>query len=263
MPMSPTNDTALPTALQKGKVWWLASYPKSGNTWVKTILNEILGYDEYGQNKILTFQKTYPSDAPLLTIRGEKVKLLKTHLHPKNPRMALCTDETCGAITIRRHPLDILLSSLNYAGLKGIERHFKNGKIKSVEEIIEDGEFPYYIEQFAANDGFPWFTGPCGPMSDYMRKWREVGKKVPNIELCYESMVANPETGIQELAKFLGIDLSEGKLQNVAAAADKRTAQNGNFFWKRRAYNFTHMLPDDMIKLFKNTCEPQLRGFGY
>ncbi|OWU82245.1 hypothetical protein ATO6_22635 [Oceanicola sp. 22II-s10i] len=260
LPGERRDEDASPPA---GKVCWLASYPKSGNTWLRYILNEIFGYDDEGKSRVISFLKAYPANAPLVSLRGQQSKLLKTHLHPVHQRMSLVPDESIAAILIRRHPLDILLSALNYAKLRDQSKFFLKGNVKSVEAIIADGEFPHYIDLFSRNDGFPLFSGSSGAMSKYLGRWRQLGVKVPILELRYEDFTADPKSGLREVAAFLQIDLSCAEIKRIVETVDQMTQKNDRFFWKRRAYNFTHMLPQELVELFTDTCKPQLAGFGY
>jgi len=205
---------------------WLASYPKCGSTWLREILNSILSPDMHSHASLPSFQREYPADAPLHNLLGTRAKVVKTHLYPGHDRMAACTDTTIGAVTIYRHPLDILLSALNYAKVKELDKFFLNGQIKTVEQIIEDGEFGHYIELFAEKDGFPWFSGPSGGISEYMGKWRTLGQEVPYLEICYEDMFADPKSEIRKLLTFLQHEADDAELDRIVASADSRTQQN-------------------------------------
>ena len=256
--------TTPPPENECGSVLWLASYPKTGSTWLREILTNILvpGGDAR-LSAIPSFQKAWPEDVPQYLLWGEPVHLLKTHLFPQNPRMRACPHRTLGAITIRRHPLDILLSALNYAKVKGKADVFLNQAIKPVEDIIADDEFPYYIDQFSENDGFPWFSGPAGELSLYRERWLSFTQDLPHHEICYEDLFADPENGIRDLLGFLQIEATPEDIQRVYRTADRRTAQNGAFFWKRRAYNFEDILSSALIAAFHAKCADQLAGSGY
>lgn len=255
-----------PTDRAPANVIWLASYPKTGSTWLRQILSTALNRDDDRRAETIpSFQKAYPVDPPVYTLLGQRTHLVKTHLHPGEKRMALCPDRMIGVITIRRHPLDVLLSALNYARVKETGGVFLDGTPKTVEQIIADGEFQHYIDQFHDNDGFPSFSGPCGEMSLYMQRWRDhaAAAGVPYHEICYEDMFADPETEIRRLLDFLGLTPDEAEIQQIYRKADRRTAQNGEFFWKRRAYNFQDLLPDGAIRAFHAKCAPQLAAMDY
>ncbi|HEJ6636302.1 TPA: sulfotransferase domain-containing protein, partial [Legionella pneumophila] len=122
---------------------WVAAYPKSGSTWLREIINYIISPDMQSMNSIPSFHKQFPEDAPVHNLGNGSARVIRTHFYPGSPRMGGYTGDCIGAITIYRHPLDILLSAINYAKLKNREDYFKNGKIKAVENIIEDNEITY------------------------------------------------------------------------------------------------------------------------
>ncbi|AZV80624.1 hypothetical protein EBB79_22335 (plasmid) [Parasedimentitalea marina] len=245
-------------------VIWLASYPKSGNTWLREILTNILSPKGTKRGEAIpSFQKDWPGDIPHYQIRGQAVHLMKTHLHPGHARMDNCPLPTAGAITIRRHPLDVLLSALNYAKIKEKAQVFLDQEIKPVEQIIADGEFSHYIDQFRDTDGFSWFAGPAGELSLHRQRWQAACIDLAYHEICYEDLFADPEAGIRALLDFLQIDASAEEISRIYERADRRTAQNGTFFWKRRAYNFQDLLPPELIAEFHEKYSPQLTALDY
>ena len=254
------------SATEATGVIWLASYPKSGNTWVREILAQIFAPEHESLRRgeaITTFQKEWPEEGPAYDIWRQKLRIIKTHLHPYNERMARCPLPSAGTITIRRHPLDVLLSALNYARVRQSEKAFRKGVIKPVEDIVADGDFPYYVEQFKEKDGFPWFTRPSAEFSEYMSRWRRFAADQPYHEICYEDLFAQPEAEIGRLLAFLGLDTTAIDPSQIYQDADQKTAKNGAFFWKRRAYNFEKILSQDLIDMFYSACANQLLAAGY
>ena len=37
-------------------IWWLASYPKSGNTWLRAVLGVDMGLIPFGQQRVICFR---------------------------------------------------------------------------------------------------------------------------------------------------------------------------------------------------------------
>ena len=125
-----------------GKIVWLASYPKSGNTWVRVFLhNYITGAKApHSINSLVDFSVAEPAlaffapDAAGLTTeqvqqRRPAVHEQLTRLHPDlvfvkthNANLAmhgvpLCTPaHTAGAVYIVRDPRDVALSYAAYSG---------------------------------------------------------------------------------------------------------------------------------------------------
>ncbi len=264
MSIDPKRSNAIePAYLSKEQVFWLGSYPKSGSTWLRVLLEGLLAEPGQSPYRLSAFHNEYPEDRETVTLFGNPVHVTKTHLYPGHRRMSKCPMESMGAITIRRHPLDILLSSMNYAGHKGYSAHFIDRKIKSVEDIIADGEFRFYIDSFADEDGYPWFLGLSGYLSCYMQFWREFGTQKPYLEVCYEDLFADPDAGVREIAGFLGLQRNDRAVDDILKRADLKTARDNAFYWKRRSYNFSKMVPPELIDYFNERCRAQLVGLGY
>lgn len=251
------------TRTDPARVLWLASYPRSGNTWLRTILGWLVAPKDSIFTTVPSFNDVYPSDAPLHDLAGiPAVRLVKTHFGPDDPRMAACPDALAGAILIRRHPLDILLSGLNYAALRGKEGDFLNGQIKPVDQILADGEFGHYIDRFAQTDGLPWFHSLSGPLSTFSDRWRARCTGLPCHEIRYEDLVADPQAVVAGLARFLGLPDDPDRIAAVLEKADRKTQANGKFYWKRQAYNFRTMLSPGQIAAFE-AAYPALARLGY
>jgi hypothetical protein len=99
-------------------ITWIASYPKSGNTWVRFLLYHYL-YGELPDTAALSrrIPDVHRREVEQLdrTQIGNGRLLVKTHfpLGPTLPYLA----NTSSAIYIVRHPKDVLLSMLNYIRL--------------------------------------------------------------------------------------------------------------------------------------------------
>jgi aryl sulfotransferase len=200
------------------QITWLASYPKSGNTWLRFIVFHLV-HDRMpvssaeldgflGSRVPAAF-----AEAPLccrarrpdvVPVRGNKAIFCKTHataaaLAPLEPR-------TARAIYVHRHPLGVLQSSLNYARLTG--------------ELELDMTPDAWIDSFIENAGNPlWKTleFAAGSWADNIRSWRDVSE-FPVLFVSYEATLADPAGIIAQVANFLGAGVS-GKSQQACAAA--------------------------------------------
>lgn len=98
------------------RVVWLASYPRSGNTWLRFLLYAYLHgtiHNTADVNRLLPpILRPLPSDAHTRPRIISKTHFLFSPSHP-------LVDRTAAIIHIRRHPKDILLSGLNYHALNG------------------------------------------------------------------------------------------------------------------------------------------------
>lgn len=207
-----------------GKLVWLASYPKSGNTWVRAFLhnyianaqtphsiNDLVDFSVAecaaaffgGVGAILTpaqVQALRPRVHQHLTTLHDDLVFVKTHnanlvVHD----VPLCTpDLTAGAIYIVRDPRDVAVS---YAAFTG----------KSLDEIID-----FMGQEGAANasDGTQVFE-LLSSWSRHVVSW----VAAPNRLLVrYEDLLAEPERHFARMIKFLGAANSMPDLQRLRRA---------------------------------------------
>ena len=193
-----------------GKLVWLASYPKSGNTWVRAFLHNYIANNRtpHSINQLVDIsvsecaaaffgppgriispreaQALRPQVHRQLTKLHDDLVLVKTHnanltLHDT----PLCTPEvTAGAIYIVRDPRDVALS---YAAFTG----------KSVDEIID-----FMAHEGAANES------DATQVFELLSSWSRHAVSwvaAPNRLLVrYEDLLADPERGFGRIIRFLG-----------------------------------------------------------
>ena len=224
---------------------WLASYPKSGNTWVRSFLTSLL-YTDDGKNdfsnldKIKQFPGRYQFENFVNDFQDieeiyknwlnaqdyinldKKIKFLKTH-HVN------CTikdykfyndSNSLGAIHIVRDPRNVLISIKNHFLLKDFDeaKEFilkeKNwvGIIKNKNNIITDNQIPTLISSWKIN---------------YL-SWKN---KVNNYLLVkYEDLVKDPKKEFFKISHFLEKIMStkfkENKLLNSINTSSFDNMQN-------------------------------------
>tara|TARA_Y100000996_G_scaffold110696_1_gene81833 strand:- start:654 stop:1505 length:852 start_codon:yes stop_codon:yes gene_type:complete len=224
---------------------WLASYPKSGNTWVRSFLTSLL-YTDDGKNdfsnldKIKQFPGRYQFENFVNDFQDieeiyknwlnaqdyinldKKIKFLKTH-HVN------CTikdykfyndSNSLGAIHIVRDPRNVLISIKNHFLLKDFDeaKEFilkeKNwvGIIKNKNNIITDNQIPTLISSWKIN---------------YL-SWKN---KVNNYLLVkYEDLVKDPKKEFFKISHFLEKIMStkfkENKILNSIKTSSFDNMQN-------------------------------------
>jgi len=196
-----------------GKIIWLASYPKSGNTWLRIFLHNYIQQpgSPYNINALadLTptecalafFQPHHPHAARLtetetqqlrpkihqyLTTLSDNLVFVKTH----NANLAFhgipfCTPAlTAGAITIIRDPRDIAISYAAYTG-------------QSIDDTIT-----LMNQKGAANAPSPLQVFELlSTWSAHVTSWTQT---TTQLAIRYEDMVATPEKTFAKIISFLG-----------------------------------------------------------
>jgi hypothetical protein len=199
-----------------GKIVWLASYPKSGNTWLRAFLHNYIAEPEtpYSINRLVDFsaseanalfyqrydkrpaatwsiadvQRMRPSVHRDLTRLHPDLVFVKTHnaclqVHD----IPLCTpDATEAAIYILRDPRDIAISYSAYTG-------------QSLDQIIAFMNKAQAANRGTAAQVFEFL----GSWSSHVESWTRQNTRKTLI-LRYEDLLAHPLEHFAKVIDFLG-----------------------------------------------------------
>ncbi|MEM7499247.1 MAG: sulfotransferase domain-containing protein [Pseudomonadota bacterium] len=208
----------------KRALYWLASYPKSGNTWTRIFLANYL-FDRKTPMPINQVHRIGMGDAipkayapfaggpfdptsheQSITIRPRMLRALasgdadlmfvKTH----NARRSVLGEAliplalTRGAAYIIRHPLDVACSYARHYGTTPEEAC--EGLSRADHLIVGDqGTVPQYL----------------GDWSEHVRSWTQP-RDIPVLVLRYEDLLADPTAGFTSLLEHIGVPVVEERL---------------------------------------------------
>jgi len=254
-------------------IFWIASYPRSGNTWLRFILSSLL-FDfadaspksKWGMAELVP--DFGPGRAGLLALQatpeaefvGGSVALLKTHHaapYTYRNRLRLPASRTVGFVYIYRHPLDVLVSALNYAHYKNKTTFFRDGNVKTPDELYRDGETDAYVESFMQQDtAIPMWMPMSGTWRAHVEAWLGLQQRYPDtaIALSYDRMTDDPVAEVMKLARAFP-QVTEAKVTTALEFAERATTQNSGgksqFFWKRKSGNYLDYFSDSAIAAFE------------
>lgn len=276
----------------KGIVW-LASYPKSGNTWVRAFLyalyHAIRGDlpDEIDVNKMNDFTandrnvelfRKYLSGPPETADPGEiaaarpRVQsdivgaangtvLLKTHnaLGSDHGYPMINLDVSAGAVYVVRDPLDVAISF----------SHFRN---EAIDTIIADMATP----GFGIRTNRETVSYTMDTWSNHVLSWTERPNPVVHV-VRYEDLLAQPVAAFGAIARHVlmdptpeqlgqAIDLASfDRLQKAEASTgfQEKPATAGQFFRAGRAGQWREILSADQVRRIVADHRDQMRRFGY
>jgi len=168
---------------------WIASYPKSGNTWVRFLAcNLLFGPQESATTVSLLAPDIHEAGPALIT--GSHAGLVKTHFAYSSSLPLL--NRSAAAIYVVRHPADVLVSNFYYAQRR-LARQAHSG-----------AAFDEYFDEFVANRGDPqWQRLGMGSWEENVRSWLGGHTAFPVVVVRYEDLSANAYQVAVKLAQFL------------------------------------------------------------
>jgi len=193
------------------RIVWIASYPKSGNTWVRFLAANLL----YGRQEsaaslgeripdvhelpAATLSEPIPDipelsgasvDATTASAAGPPAAVMKTHFafSPALPYVEC----TAAAIYVVRDPADVLASNFFYS------RRSAGGSDVSPEA------FGAYAEAFIEHRGDPrWRELGMGSWPENVAGWLNASHPFPVLRIRYEDMIADALTAGRSIARVL------------------------------------------------------------
>ncbi len=280
---------------------WLASYPKSGNTWLRAFITSLLS-EKTGDNSLehMTKIRAYPltddfknllndfSDIKLIAKNWEitqniinlqkKIKFFKTHhvLCEVNKNYFTNYNNSLGVIYIVRDPRNVITSLLHHYSLKNYDNALKflfdehrfSGKFDKKENYQRRTEFPTYISSW----------------KNHYNAWKNFKKNFLLIK--YEDLINKPEKTFNKisiyLSKMLNIKISKDKINQAIlkssfknlqkseekfgfseAAIDGDTKEQKKFFNLGPKNNWEELLTEDVKKKIESQFKEEMLELGY
>ena len=274
---------------------WIASYPKSGNTWVRSIISSyffsktgdfdfslLKNISLYPGPKYFKNVIDKPGDVSLFwehsqknIIQSQKKTFLKTHnaLVALNNRSFTTAKTTLGAIYIIRDPRNILSSLKNHYGFKDYNETFEfmKNKKKYIWDIRKKNDY----------SGFQFL----GSWSDHYKTWTK-NRKFKTLLIKYEDLQKDCYSTSHKIIKFIltldaqNIELDEKKLFRSIETTKfdvlkkkeidlgfeesiKVNDVNRSFFFLGPENNWKKNLPKEILLKVENEFKDDLNHFNY
>ena len=280
---------------------WLASYPKSGNTWVRSFLNSLL-FSKNGEANLSEISKIdqYPKRSHFINLVNEidnleelssnwigsqkilnqdnKIKFLKTHhAFCKYKNSSFTNDEvSLGAVHIIRDPRNVIPSILYHFSKKNYSEAkkflFDENKALGKKFDLKDPDVNKNI-----------FT-VISSWKNHYNSWKQFKKNYLLVK--YEDLIQEPHKEFNKLAQYLSkllnlkfdatkINLAVNsnsfeslkKLENkngfVEAIKDKETGEVKQFFNLGPENNWEKLLDIKLKEDIEKEFETEMRELGY
>jgi len=272
-----------------GKIIWLASYPKSGNTWLRAFIHNLLrdpkeGFDinkltafTLGDSMPAFYRKLDPRPPEQLSF--EDVARLRPRVHqdltgvsPDNvfvkTHNALVQDHghptvnfaaTAGAIYVVRNPLDVAISYAHHQGV-------------TVDEII--GLMAATAMRTPNRESF--VSELVCSWSVHVESW--TARPHPGLHVVrYEDMHAKPQQAFGGIAAFLGLKPPRERLERAIRHSSFRSLRDQEdkkgfaerspvaerFFREGKSGQWRSVLTPDQVKRIVQDHRAQMARFGY
>lgn len=272
---------------------WIASYPRSGNTWTRAFINSLIhvmedpAYDEVDINRIESWTAS-ENDAEHYTrllgkpgfrataaeiaaarprVQAEIARAagrpvyVKTHnanaMDHGSPLINLAV--TAGGVYLVRNPLDVAISLSHFANV-------------SLDRAIADMATP----GFGVNNTRNYVRVVWGSWSEHVGSW--AGRPHPAILVTrYEDLVSNPKDFFARIARHLQMSPSDEQLERAIALTRfdrlrsneahagfiERPDYTASFFREGRVGQWRDRLTDEQIARVVKAHQPLMRRFGY
>jgi len=274
-----------------GGIIWLASFPKSGNTWVRAYLHNLLRnppkpadinqLDQfcYGESSTVWY-RNLTGDTPSWEATTEEIAQIR---HQGHQRMAGTSpdsvfvkthnymgewhdipihtmDVTNGAIYVVRNPLDVVLSFANHFGCTFDQAIDQMGDPKSATNNTEE-----HIPEVLST----W--------SMHVKSWT-VQKETRWLHIVrYEDMLDKPFKTFNKVARFLGLNPPKARVQKAIKFSSfkslkaqeqktgfKEASENASsFFRSGKKGQWRSVLSDEQIRRVISDHGEQMRRFDY
>lgn len=277
-----------------GRLFWLASYPKSGNTWFRAFLRNLecdgdgpasindlgptsLAASRAWMDEMLGFDTGDLDPGETERLRPAVYRFasrrLRSHAYRKihdachqvdGERWIVDAEATAGALYLIRNPLDIAISYAHHAD-------------QSIDEAIAAMADPNH--RLARNDGRslkPQVEQRLLTWSDHVLSWVD-NPNFPVHVLRYEDMQAGGAQAFAEAARFLRLDASRPAIERAVAFSsfDTLKSQERREPFRERAQISAHFFRKGVVGDWQTTLSgaqidrivqahgPVMRRFGY
>ncbi|KAM3284495.1 cytosolic sulfotransferase 5 [Capsicum chacoense] len=207
----------------------LASFPKTGTTWLKSLLPSIIWRSSKESSSLVNHHPhdlvrylEFPGSPPWLSSsspNGELIsssssggnhhhdeeitdptrrRIFATHLPYQHLENKLDTNKPCRVVYITRNPKDTLVSMWHFVNkTKGPEEH--DWQLEDAQNTFCSGIFPF------------------GPYYDHVMGFKKASLEKPHniFFITYEELMTDPIVHVKRLAEFLGCPFADDQEESV------------------------------------------------
>ncbi len=275
-------------------VIWVASYPKSGNTWVQNVIRTAGRDFGFPTTDIDVYKMKRDGRRPVVVsgvrarLNAERPTVLKTHsMYRGNRTHAELGLKIAGFVYVIRNPLDVLLSYINFSRIQYANRKEDADYQYSLFVDLLGMEQPIPFDQWQQTtlDDLPranldhalqrytdnatavaTLKAAGGSWLEHARSWIDASTTVPSVVLRYEDLIQD-KVNFRRLSKLFRFS-EELILQAVSDVQQRslRSKSDGGariFLNKMTSYYYTDYFSEPLIRAFLDRFGDELTALGY
>lgn len=275
-----------------GNIVWLASYPKSGNTWLRAFLANLIAdrgvpltpseLRQYGDAEALATRFSELAGRPSTELGATELAAMRLRVHELIAQQARGTrlvkthnfngsfdghplinwQVSAGAVYVLRNPLDVAVSMTHHFGLTVEE---------AIDRLGDDRVASINDEMFVSHFVGSWST--------HVKSWSDMAWRAPDkmIVLRYEDLLKKPAKYFAKAAKLIGLGQDEARIERAVdhsgfqtlAALEKRDGfveavdEKTRFFHKGRANQWREALSREQVQRVVDAHREQMAKYKY
>ena len=276
----------------KKNIYWLASYPKSGNTWFRIFLanylaknNEVISLNEINTGSIASSRVMFDDVSALASsdLLQSEINMLRPDIYREfsmglnvnsynkvHDTYSLIDDKpmfpeeiSAGVIYFVRNPLDVVISYANHSSIE-ID--------KSIAAINNDNHKLAKSKKSLNNQ----LEQELGSWSYHVKSWTEQNK-IPVFVMKYEDMLVDTYNVFKNALAFLKLDFDEKKFTKAIENSSfkvlteleekegfkEKPIKTEKFFKTGKSGNWEKLLNKEQIELIIEKNNEQMLKFNY
>jgi hypothetical protein len=184
------------------KIYWLASYPKSGNTWLRFLIHTYFHGPVIHSKEVEAFIPDLHREGCTLPEDREWC-CAKTHFRYAGAHPHI--EMTAGFVYLIRHPADVLRSNIYFI----------------YQNETQVPEMPLLLQHCITHMGYKrWREIGMGSWPEHAFSWQLAAKKYPNVFIRFEDLKTDPAAQLRKVVKLLGETPDENR---IAQAVENST----------------------------------------
>ena len=197
------------------RLFWLASYPRSGNTWLRVLLANALYGDVQDSRRVAELVPNIHFGVTGRHLMQSGYTIIKTHW-PCRQDLPL-RSEIAGAIYLLRHPADVMASAIRYQYMIG------SAESRLQKPIAIRQQARLWAQDFLAKRGSShWHKSGFGGWDGHVASWTESNRAIQVHVVRYEDLKAETADRLAAICKFIGVDVKPAR---IAAAVARSSMQ--------------------------------------